>query len=85
MARVVTRPAVALLIKGVVLQHPLSSNLVLDLIVWDRWVDCSSPNARTVCKSQVVVITHKAVVLPRHDLHRQMNRASAVRGFIYKG
>ena len=44
-AGLVTQPAVALLMKGVAFQHPSSQNPVPDLMLWERWVDCSSPNA----------------------------------------
>ena len=52
-ARLVTRPEMALLMKGVAFQHPSAKLPTPDLVLWDRWVDSFSPNAQTVCKSQV--------------------------------
>ena len=84
-ARLVTQTAVALLMKGVAFRHPSAQNPVPNFVLWDRWVYCSSPNAQTVCKSRVPVLTYKAFVLARDDLNRQINLASLVRGFNYKG
>ena len=47
-------------------------------------MDAFSPNACSVCKSMVPVLTCKAVVLAQNDLNRQISLASLVRGFSYK-
>ena len=83
-AKLVTQPEVALQMKGVTFQHPSKMNPQGDFLLWDRWVDVFSPNACTVCKSMVPVLTYKAVVLARSDLNRQINLASRVQGFNYK-
>ena len=83
-ARLVVKPAMALLMKGVADQHPAKVDPAGDFLLWDRWVDAFSPNACSVCKSMVPMLTHKAVVLARTDLNRQTNLASLVRGFHYK-
>ena len=83
-ARLVIHPEMALLMKGVTFQHPSKVVPQADFLLWDRWVDAFSPNACSVCKSMVPVLTHKAVVLARTDLNRHMNLASLVRGFNYK-
>ena len=83
-ARLVTQPEVALLMKGVTFQHPSTVHPAPDFLLWDRWVDCFSPNASTVCKSMVPVLPYKVVVVARNDLNRQINLASLVRGFSYK-
>ena len=83
-ARLVIQPEMALLMKGVTAQHPSKVNPQGDFLLWDRCVDALSQNACSVCKSMLLVLTHKAVVLARTDLNRQTNLASLVRDFHYK-
>ena len=66
-------------------QHPAAPSPLPHFALWDKWVDASSPNAQCVLKSMVPCVTSGAVILAKAALHRQMNIASLIRDFIYKG
>ena len=79
------QPSPTLLMKGVHWQHPACASPVPDELLWDRWIDHFSHNIRVVLASMVPNLTQKALILASSDLCRQINIASLIRGFSYKG
>ena len=83
-SRVVTSPELALLMKGVTFQPPDTDSPEPDLLIWDRWVDRESPNARSVLHSMLPKMAGTALTYAQKELHMQINVASIVRGCAYK-
>ena len=77
-ARLITEPEFAILWKGVSYQHPATDSPLRDFKLWNRWVDCFSPNAQRILKSMMPSIVNKGILLPKLPLHRQMNVASLI-------
>ena len=83
-SRVVTSPELALLMKGVTFQPPHTDSPEPDLLIWDRWVDRESPNARSVLQSMLPTMAGKALTYAQKEMHMQINLASIVRRCAYK-
>ena len=59
--------------------------LVVDLELWDRWVDASSSNVEFALKSRVPTLIGKVTTLCSSTEARMINLRSIVMGFGYKG
>ena len=83
--RVTTAPQVVLFMKAVHLQPPDAPSTQPDLMIWDQWIDEASPNVQTILKYMLPTVANRALMYALHGVHMQMNRASVVRGYAYKG
>ena len=78
--RVATSPSLALVLKGIIFQPPDTPWPFADVDILDRWVDAMSPNAPSVLQSMLPTITDKALLYAFHDMHKQIDLASIVKG-----